>query len=841
MRATVTVHAGLWTSLVCCAVLGFLNGCGSSSSGSSTGNNSPITVTVTPSTVSLGGGGTQAFTASVANDSSNAGVTWSIGNGAGTLTLPTTTSVTYNAPSTVSANATVTLTATSKADASATGSSTITLTPPAAPAITSVAVACTPVTVQTGQTSQCTPTVTGTGSYSSAVTWSVGGVAGGNATVGTISSAGLYTAPAAVPSTNPVSVTATSTADTTKSGSALVTITSASNVLTVSALSETAANPFDSLTITGNGFGNGTVAISVVFTPENGDPAVMMPVALSSATSIEAMVPAFTSTAGSFSAETVDVQVVAFSATTTYLSNTIKGIPVSNLPSVPSGIKAGAMTSELISAVMNLSTTAQSQSTKNSGLSPLAAALAQLNTDLGPLQAAANKIAGNSAQTVNLTTANGATAVLNAQALAQSDQFAQALVAAIVAQGSIPIQPPSSSCPAASGNAAFDTNVCSVQLYFQSVANQVQTVSGKRNGGSPQAQGGAAEPDAVLSPVTAKELTFFSNLAFGGLATLYGGPVGGLAYSLVAGPLISAGLASLAEDNDGTLGEGMVESAALAYLDEVLFEGVPVLGTSVDGVEAISAAYKFAPPSGFLLSSGVATFAGNGKTFLDPGTGASSTLLTVPSAPEGGSFDTTQLIVTPTSTLYTLTLSTSGTGSGSIRSFPSSSSYPAGTMVALTAVPASTSTFTSWGGACSGNGACNVTMSTNKSVSATFTANPTSGGSGITGTWTGAMTEAGGGCDFSGTMTWNLTQSGTSLTGSLSYTGTLTAGDSTICGSSTSVSDTFSGSINGNAITLTGLQTETMSATLNGSVIAGTMTYVGSVYNTTWTYTLNKQ
>ena len=44
------------------------------------------------------------------------------------------------------------------------------------------------------------------------VTWSVNGIPGGNATVGTVSANGLYVAPAAVPANNVVSVRATSTA-----------------------------------------------------------------------------------------------------------------------------------------------------------------------------------------------------------------------------------------------------------------------------------------------------------------------------------------------------------------------------------------------------------------------------------------------------------------------------------------------------------------------------------------------------------------------------------------------------------------------------------------------------
>src|SRR5271163_5049841 len=44
------------------------------------------------------------------------------------------------------------------------------------------------------------------GVSSTAVTWSAGGAVGGNATAGTISSAGLYTAPAKLPGQNPVQI-----------------------------------------------------------------------------------------------------------------------------------------------------------------------------------------------------------------------------------------------------------------------------------------------------------------------------------------------------------------------------------------------------------------------------------------------------------------------------------------------------------------------------------------------------------------------------------------------------------------------------------------------------------
>jgi hypothetical protein len=87
----------------------------------------------------------------------------------------------------------------------------------------SVTIAPLSATVATGGTQQFAATVQNTSN--TAVMWQVNGVTGGNATVGTISSSGLYTAPGAVPNPATVTVTAVSQADPTKSASALVTVT----------------------------------------------------------------------------------------------------------------------------------------------------------------------------------------------------------------------------------------------------------------------------------------------------------------------------------------------------------------------------------------------------------------------------------------------------------------------------------------------------------------------------------------------------------------------------------------------------------------------------------------
>jgi serine protease len=83
-------------------------------------------------------------------------------------------------------------------------------------------------TLRAGSGTQ-TFTATVSNSSNGSVTWQVNNVAGGNATVGTISTAGVYTAPASVPSPATVTITAVSVADGARSGSAQVTITAASS------------------------------------------------------------------------------------------------------------------------------------------------------------------------------------------------------------------------------------------------------------------------------------------------------------------------------------------------------------------------------------------------------------------------------------------------------------------------------------------------------------------------------------------------------------------------------------------------------------------------------------
>jgi len=113
------------------------------------------------------------------------------------------------------------------------------------------------------------------GTTNARVTWSVNNIVGGDATVGFISTAGFYRAPASVPSPNHVTVTATSQEDGTKSASATVTIvTQSSGANTVQVTSgQTISNinvQVSPLTPTLNIYGAGTCSGSTCSTAAAG-------------------------------------------------------------------------------------------------------------------------------------------------------------------------------------------------------------------------------------------------------------------------------------------------------------------------------------------------------------------------------------------------------------------------------------------------------------------------------------------------------------------------------------------------------------------------------------------
>ena len=206
----------------------FLAGCGGGAVPA--GNNPPpdppeaIIVNISPQTASVQMGHSTQFTATVQNDPTKKGVTWSVvptpgsnctGTGCGTIDA----TGKYTAPSTVHDAPGLDIVATSVADPSKTATAVVFVTPVPSGVAVSPATATVPISgvqqfVATGDPFGTVPVVS----------WSVAGSGCTGETCGTIDSTGKYTAPAAAPNPAFVTVTATSVADSSVSGSATVTL-----------------------------------------------------------------------------------------------------------------------------------------------------------------------------------------------------------------------------------------------------------------------------------------------------------------------------------------------------------------------------------------------------------------------------------------------------------------------------------------------------------------------------------------------------------------------------------------------------------------------------------------
>ncbi|HEY3740651.1 MAG TPA: DUF1800 family protein [Bryobacteraceae bacterium] len=154
-------------------------------------------ITVTPATSNVTLGGTQQFTAT-----GQTGVTWTAS--AGSIS----TTGLFTAPATMPSSSTVTITATGTSNQK--GTATVTLVAPAAPIMVTPSTA----NVTLGSTQQFTAT------GQTSVTWT--------ASAGSINSAGLYTAPATMPSSSSVTIKASGSGN--QSGTATVTLVAPSPI-----------------------------------------------------------------------------------------------------------------------------------------------------------------------------------------------------------------------------------------------------------------------------------------------------------------------------------------------------------------------------------------------------------------------------------------------------------------------------------------------------------------------------------------------------------------------------------------------------------------------------------
>jgi hypothetical protein len=182
-----------------------------------------VIITVQPTSALVALGATQQFQATVTG-STDTTVAWEVNGVANGNAISGTVSGAglYEAPAVMPSPASVTVTAISQVNPGDHASAIVTLQPDVG-----VSVLPATATVAPDGAQIFTASISGSGTLAGGVAWSVNGVAGGNATSGTImvngATSAVFTAPAAIPSPATVTVTAASVPDPTKAGSALVT------------------------------------------------------------------------------------------------------------------------------------------------------------------------------------------------------------------------------------------------------------------------------------------------------------------------------------------------------------------------------------------------------------------------------------------------------------------------------------------------------------------------------------------------------------------------------------------------------------------------------------------
>ena len=187
-----------------------------------------ISVSITPTATTLPVSNSQSFTATVANDPLNAGVTWTL-TGPGTLSATSSASgvaISYTATATTPTPPTVTVTAASVTDPTRRASAPVTITTP----VLSVYITPDATTLLVSTSQQFTASVLNDVG-NAGVTWTVTGAGCSGATCGTLSATNsaswvvvTYTAPAMAPTPGTVTLTATSVTDIGKSAAAVVSV-----------------------------------------------------------------------------------------------------------------------------------------------------------------------------------------------------------------------------------------------------------------------------------------------------------------------------------------------------------------------------------------------------------------------------------------------------------------------------------------------------------------------------------------------------------------------------------------------------------------------------------------
>lgn len=227
-------------------------GCGGGS-----GSTVVIVVSLSPTTATVVTGGTQKFNAAVSGDMDDdnedqiVDVTWFVNDvEGGNSTVGTISNIgLYTAPLVAPDPNKVTIKAVSIDDTTKNATAEVTID-------SGIRISLAPLiaTVGLNETTLFTATVTGTSNL--LVKWLVNDIEGGNSTVGTISTSGLYTAPASVPASLPVTVKATSVVDPARAGEVKVTVVSPEEptLTSISPSSAAQGSLFQDVYLSGTGF-----------------------------------------------------------------------------------------------------------------------------------------------------------------------------------------------------------------------------------------------------------------------------------------------------------------------------------------------------------------------------------------------------------------------------------------------------------------------------------------------------------------------------------------------------------------------------------------------------------
>ncbi len=495
-------------------------------------------------------------------------------------------------------------------------------------------------------------------------------------------------------------------------------------------LSTTQADPFTILTITGSGFDATHSAISVLFTPAGGGPAIAVPVVSARSTSLDVPVPILPGPAGNLTGGAATIQVVQFDGVTLSTSNVMTGFQVNPPAAIPAGVGTGVVTRAFLNSTLAIVQTVIGAASGDPNLADLVASLNAYASAVNALLPAINTIANDPSQVVVVPSGSG-TVSLNGSILAISDQLIWAYVNTFVNQaGGVPLQAgkdrglASVNEPEGARGSVSANPDCSIPqigpLICQQYQYQVQTI-------------------ATINQIgdTVQKL---SEIAFGFVASGLGGwateayefgPAAEFAFEQAVDFDSSHIAAWLTDGKQPSLCDSL-QDALVSVVDKFALQDKGILSLTEDSYELSGREATFLPcssgsgPDGGVILAGSQSGAPQGSTILNAfttsGGQATVTALAAPASQQSNPASAVTVAVPPVdpSTRVGISVVMAGTGSGTVAADPAGYSYSPNTVVTLTAAPDSTSSFAGWGGDCSGTGACALEMDGDKLVVANF-------------------------------------------------------------------------------------------------------------------------